>query len=149
MQSWLAGKLVRHNMRELNAGNVKPTLRLDARDVEFTFPGTSSWSGRFKGKKQLKPWLERFVQAGLQIAADEVIVKGPPWRTTVCMRGTDHLDTPDGERVYENRYVIWGRLRWGRLRSYEVYEDTEKSTALDRWMDRVGHPAAGRLRRAA
>jgi ketosteroid isomerase-like protein len=141
MQSWLAAKILRRNMRLLNAGNPKPTLRLDSRKVEFSFPGRSSWSGTFRGKKALRTWLERFCATGLQIFADEVVVKGFPWRQTVCVRGTDHLDTPDG-RVYENRYVIWGHMRWGRLRRYEVYEDTEKSTALDDWMTRVGHPGA-------
>lgn len=136
MQSWLGRKLLRSTMKELNAGNIQPTLRMDARDVELTFPGDSSWSGVFRGKKQLRPWLERFVQTGLQIAADEVIVKGFPWRTTICVRGTDHLDTPAGERVYDNRYVIWGHLRWGRLKRYEVYEDTQKSKALDAWLER-------------
>ena len=90
---------------------------MDARDVELTFPGDSSWSGVFRGKKQFRAWLERFTRIGLQIAPDEVIVKGFPWRTTICVRGTDHLDTPAGERVYENRYVIWGHLRWGRLQA--------------------------------
>lgn len=37
-------------------------------------------------------------------------------RTTVCDRGHDHFDGPDGGRMYENRFVIWGRMSWGRLR---------------------------------
>ena len=28
--------------------------------------------------------------------------------------------------MYENRYVIWGRIAWGKMREYEVYEDTEE-----------------------
>jgi ketosteroid isomerase-like protein len=133
MQSWLAKKLVRYTMRELNAGNVKPTLWLDARDVELSFPGESSFSGVIKGKREIRTWLERFVALGLQIFADEVVVGGWPWRTTICIRGTDQLDA-DGERVYANRYVIWGQLRWGRLKRYEVYEDTVAPVALDRWL---------------
>jgi ketosteroid isomerase-like protein len=140
MQSWLGAKLIRSNMRKLNAGNVKPTLRLDARDVEFTFPGRSSFSGTFKGKRALRAWLERFTELGLQIFADEVVLKGFPWRQTVCVRGTDYLEH-EGERVYENRYVIWGALRWGRLKRYEVYEDTEAPLALDEWLARHGRSA--------
>jgi ketosteroid isomerase-like protein len=134
MQSWLGKKLLGYTMGGLNAGDVKPTLRMDANDVEFTFPGDSSWAGVFRGKPALKAWLERFARVGLQIAADEVIVQGFPWRTTLCIRGTDHLDAPNGERVYENRYVIWGHLKWGRLSDYEVYEDTQKATVLDAWL---------------
>jgi hypothetical protein len=88
-----------------------------------------------KGKRDLRAWLQRFVAAGLQIFADEVILKGMPWRQTVCVRGHDYLEH-EGERVYENRYVIWGHLRWGRLKRYEVYEDTEAPLALDEWLAR-------------
>jgi ketosteroid isomerase-like protein len=142
MQSWLAKRLVNRNLRHLNAGNPGPSVRMDARDVELTFPGSSSWAGVIRGKRAHRAWLGRFCQAGLQIFADEVMVKGRPWRTTICVRGHDHLDAPDGERVYENRYVIWGLMRWGRLKRYEVYEDTERTLALDRWLEQTGHPAA-------
>ena len=102
--------------------------------MRFRFPGDSSWSGEIHGKAELERWLQRFVDVGLQIYADEVVVKGWPWKMTVCIRGTDHLDAPSGERVYENRYVIWGHIRWGLLRDYEVYEDTQKSKALDGYL---------------
>jgi ketosteroid isomerase-like protein len=134
MQSWLGKTLLGYTMRKLNAGDVKPTLRMDAADVELTFPGDSSWSGVFRGKEQVRAWLERFVRVGLHIAADEVVLQGFPWRQTICIRGTDHLDAPGGERVYDNRYVIWGHLRWGKLTDYEVYEDTQKAKALDAWL---------------
>jgi ketosteroid isomerase-like protein len=142
MQTWLGKKLVNHQLEELRAGNPKPSLRLDSRKVEMLFPGDSSWGGLVKGKKAHKAWLERLCATGLQLFADEVIVKGLPWNTTICIRGTDHLDDDSGNRVYENRYVIWGKLRWGKLRKYEVYEDTVKTVALDRWMAETGHPAS-------
>ncbi len=134
MISWLAKRLLVYNMKRLNAGDPEPTLRLDAPDVVFRFPGDSSWAGEFRGKRQLRSWLARFSAVGLQIGADEVIVKGFPWNQTVCVRGRDHLDDSAGERVYENRYVIWGRLAWGRMKEYEVYEDTQKAKALDAWL---------------
>ena len=74
------------------------------------------------------------MEAGIQIFPDEVVVKGFPWNQTVCIRGHDYFDTPDGERVYENRYVIWGRMAWGLLKDYEAYEDTQKSAAFDEWL---------------
>src|SRR5438874_2383098 len=110
MVSWLAKKLLSYNMKRLNAGDPEPTLRLDADDVRFTFPGDSTWAGEFHGKQELRAWLERFVRVGLQIFPDEVAVTGFPWRQTVCVRGRDFLRAPDGELVYENRYVIWGHL---------------------------------------
>ncbi len=141
MFSWLGKQLISYNMQRLNAGDPAPTLRLDAQDVTFHFPGDSSWSGTVHGKRELRHWLDRFVRVGLQIYPDEVVLKGFPWKQTVCVRGHDHLDSRSGERIYENRYVIWGTLRWGLLREYEVYEDTQKAKALDGYFA-ANEPAA-------
>jgi hypothetical protein len=134
MLSWLAKKIVSRNMAHMRAGDYGPTLRLDAKDVRFRFPGDSSWAGEFQGKQELVQWYRRFVGAGLQIFPDEVVAKGLPWQTTICVRGHIYLKTPEGESVYENRYVIWGRLAWGLLREYEVYEDTQQTAALDEYL---------------
>jgi hypothetical protein len=115
---------------------------MDAEDVRFRFPGDSSWGGEFDGKAELEPWLRRFAAVGIQIHPDEVVLKGFPWKQTICIRGRDHLDSPDGKRVYENRYVIWGRISWGLLREYEVYEDTQKSKALDAYLASIGESRA-------
>jgi ketosteroid isomerase-like protein len=137
MLSWLAKKIIARNMERASAGDLGPTLRMDADDVKFRFPGDSSWATELEGKDRLEEWLRRFADVGIQISPDEVVLKGFPWRQTICIRGTDHLDSHDGERVYENRYVIWGHLSWGLLRDYEVYEDTQKSKALDDYLATV------------
>jgi ketosteroid isomerase-like protein len=134
MQSWLAGKLVSYLMSRLRAGDVRPTLLLDAPDVELTFPGQNSWSGVFRGKADVERWRRRFAALGIQIFPDEVVAKGWPWNTTLCVRGHDYLHGPAGELVYENRYVIWGQLSWGKLKRYEVYEDTHKANQLDEYL---------------
>jgi ketosteroid isomerase-like protein len=138
MLSWLAKKMISRNMAKAREGDIGPTLRMDAEDVRFRFPGDSSWAVELEGKDELEPWLQRFADVGLQIYPDEVILKGFPWNQTICVRGYDHLDTPEGKRVYENRYVIWGRIAWGKLREYEVYEDTLKTEALDEYLAAVG-----------
>jgi ketosteroid isomerase-like protein len=134
MQSWLAKKILARNMARLRAGDYRPQLRLVAKDVRFRFPGDSSWATDLQGKDRLERWLQRFVRVGLQIFPDEVVAKGPPWRTTLTVRGTIHLKSPTGELVFENRYVIWGRMSWGLLREYEVYEDTQKSKEFDEYL---------------
>lgn len=141
MRSRLAKRLISHNMARLNAGDPRPQLRLVGKDTRLRFPGDSSWAGEFQGKDQVARWLDRFARAGLQIFADEVVVSGPPWNMTVCVRGTDYLRCAQGELVYENRYVIWGHGAWGRLTDYEVYEDTQKVGPLDEYLTRH-EPAA-------
>jgi len=134
MQSWLGGIVLGYAMRRICAGDPRPTLLLDAPEVTLTFPGDSSWAGVYRGKPAVERWLRRFVATGLQIYPDEIVVTGFPWKNTACIRGRIHLRDESGAIVYDNRYVIWGRLAWGRLREYEVYEDTQASAQLDAWL---------------
>jgi hypothetical protein len=134
MLSWLAGKMISRNMRSIRDGDIAPTVAMYADDLRFKFPGDSSFAPGAGDKRELEQWLQRFVDIGLQIYPDEVILKGFPWRQTICVRGHIHLDDPERGRVYDNRYVIWGHLAWGKMREYEVYEDTEETTRLDEYL---------------
>ena len=134
MLSWIVTKLVSRMMAGLRRGDYSLVLRLDADDVRLRFPGDSSWGGEFRGKAEHEQWLRRFVAAGLQIFPDQVVAKGLPWKLTLCVRGHIYLRDPEGPTVYENRYVIWGLIRWGKLKEYEVFEDTEKTEGLDQYL---------------
>jgi ketosteroid isomerase-like protein len=136
MLSWLTMRVVSYVMSHTRRGDVRPTLMLDADDVVLRFPGDNSWAGEFHGKEEHRRWLERFARVGLQIFPDQVAVSGWPWKMSIVIRGHDHLHAPDGQLVYQNRYVIWGITRWGRMKELEVYEDTEKAGAFDRWLER-------------
>jgi hypothetical protein len=138
MLSWLAKQMIARNMKSIRAGDAEPTLAMDADDIRFAFPGDSSFAPGANDKRELERWLERFIGLGLQIYPDEVVLKGFPWRQTICVRGHIHLDDPEEGRVYDNRYVIWGRIAWGKLREYEVYEDTEETRRLDEYLARTG-----------
>jgi hypothetical protein len=140
MVSWLGKRLISYNLSRLRAGDPGPILRMDADDVQLRFPGESSWAPGANGKHEHAAWLARLVRVGLQNFPDEVILKGFPWRQTVCVRGHDYLRSREGDVVYENRYVLWGRIAWGKLREYEVYEDTQKAQALDQWLA-INEPA--------
>jgi ketosteroid isomerase-like protein len=138
MLSWLAKQLITRVMARTRAGDIRPTLMLDADDIHFVFPGESSWSGEYHGKAEVRAWLERLVSVGVKTVPDEVAASGFPWKSTVCIRGRSFMDSPDGKRIYDNRFVIWGKLRWGKLYDYEVYEDTQKAKALDEWLQQHG-----------
>jgi len=66
----------------------------------------------------------------------EILAGGPPWNTTVCIRITDQAAGSNGEVVYENRAVLFGKVRWGKIVFYEVYEDTQKVAELDQYLAR-------------
>jgi ketosteroid isomerase-like protein len=140
MFSWLAKRMLSHAYGRLNAGDPGLLLRLDAKDVHFRFPGESSWTADARGKDEVERWLNRMIATGLQHQPEQVVVQGPPWNMTVCLRSTDHLATAEGKAIYSNRYVIWGRMAWGLVRDYEVYEDTQKLKGLDDYL--VGREGA-------
>jgi ketosteroid isomerase-like protein len=134
VRNWLAKKVLSRNLEALNRGDIRPILRMEAKDVHFSFPGTSSWATDTVGRDHVEAWLTRMVAAGVQHQADEVVASGPPWRMTLILRGTDRIDERDGAPIYQNRYVIWARTRWGVIYDYEVYEDTERSKAYDAYL---------------
>lgn len=134
MYAWIVRKMIRRAVDRLNAGDVGPLLDSYADDVRFVFPGRHSWAADFRGKEELEPWLQRFVSAGLTFEPQEIVVSGPPWNTTVCVRFTDHATGPDGEVVYSNRGVIFGKAAWGKVKLYEVYEDTQKVAEFDEYL---------------
>ena len=134
MLSWTVKKLISWVMSRTRAGDIRPTLALDAPDMRFVFPGHNSWSGTYTSREEHRRWLERLVRVGVKTDVQDVVAGGFPWNMTVCIRGRSWRDTPAGERVYDNRYVIWAKLRWGRVKEYEVYEDTEKAQALDEYL---------------
>jgi hypothetical protein len=74
MLSWLAGKMIARNMDSIRAGDAGPTLAMDADDVKFAFPGDSSFAPGAANKRELERWLERFIEIGLQIYPDEVVL---------------------------------------------------------------------------
>jgi len=135
MFSWLAKQVITRVMARNRAGDIRLTLMMDAEDVQFTFPGDNSWSGVFRSRDDHRRWLERLVRVGVMTEPDEVAVSGFPWNMPVCVRGRSWRDTPAGERVYDNRFVIWGHMAWGKLKDYEVYEDTQKANALDAYLE--------------
>lgn len=135
--------LVRHGIRRLNEGDADFLLRLAAPDAEIAFPGDNTWSTMFRpvekgrhrhathrGIEECRAFAERFVEAGLQLIVEDVLVAGGPWRTRVAVRAHDFAPAAEGDQ-YTNRVVACLELRWGRLRSWEDYEDTERIAAWD------------------
>ena len=94
--------MLRLDLRRLSAGDVGPPFATYAEDIGFVFPGHSSWTADLRGKVEVERWVWRFVRVGLQPEPHEILVAGPPWDTTVCLRFTDRCTAPDGAVVYAN-----------------------------------------------
>ena len=130
----LARMMVKRSLRAHLRGDVEALLKTYAKDVLFRFPGKSSWAGEFRGIDAVRPWLERFHSVGLELDVDEILIGGWPWNTKVALHFTDRLKAPDGTLVYENTGFIYAKGAWGKIREYEVVEDTEKVARLDEWL---------------
>jgi hypothetical protein len=65
---------------------------------------------------------------GLEVVPAEVIVRGPPWRTTIAAAFTSRVVR--GDTGYFNEGVVWMRVRWGRVVFVRECLDTAR---LDDW----------------
>jgi ketosteroid isomerase-like protein len=133
MYGWIVRKMIEGALRSQAEGDLGPLLSKAADDVHFTFPGESSWSADIHGKANLEPWITRFMEAGLQFEPQEIVVNGWPWDTSFYIYFTDHGKDDDGAIFYQNEGVIRGKIAWGKIRSYTVFEDTQKVAALDEY----------------
>jgi ketosteroid isomerase-like protein len=147
--------MIRRNIAQLNAGDHRPVLAMYAEDVELAFPGDNSWAGQFRplergrqahvthrGKAEVERFLQRFVAAGIQMEIEDILVNGPPWNLRAAVRA--HVWSPGtgGDR-YTNRAVLFVTSSWGKLRTQEDYEDTERAAAFDALLARTAVTADG------
>ena len=136
---------IRRNIRLLNEGRYEPALRMFAADGTLAFPGVNSWAGQFRepvpgraafvthrNRNEIEGFLRRYVDTGMQMVVEDVLVNGPPWNMRAAARVHHWIPGPAGSDVYSNRAVLMVRTVWGKIRSQEDYEDTERVSALDR-----------------
>jgi ketosteroid isomerase-like protein len=144
MYKTAARMLIRRNIRLLNEGQYHPALAMFAPDAELTFPGQNTWSrqhripksGRaafatHRGRDEIEAFLQRYVDHGIQMEVEDILVNGPPWNMRAAVRVHDWIPAGDDGDVYANRAVLMVRVAWGKIRSQEDYEDTERVSSLD------------------
>jgi ketosteroid isomerase-like protein len=134
--------MIRGNVRRLNAGDIGPLLRAYADDATLVYPGRHSWAGVHRGKDGIERFLRRFAGVGLHGETHEILVNGPPWNLTVCVRFTDEATAPDGTVVYANRAVLFGKIAWGKITYQEDYVDTQKVAEFDEYLAAHEPPGA-------
>jgi ketosteroid isomerase-like protein len=149
--------LVRHGIGRLNSGDPRFLLRLAAVDAEIAFPGDNSWAamqrpvekGRHRhathrGLDECRSFAQRFASEGIQIVIEDILVNGPPWNTRVAVRAHDYIPG-DNADVYNNRVVAFMEIKWGRLHTWEDYEDTQRVSAWDDAREAASSKPAGTL----
>jgi ketosteroid isomerase-like protein len=110
------------------AGDDSIMMRATHPEVSFHFPGTSSFGASLVGREALSQWLSRFRSMEPKFEIDDVAVSGAPWNLTVAVRFHDSIGDS-----YRNEGVEWLRIRRGRVRSLEVFLDTQR---IEAWENR-------------
>jgi ketosteroid isomerase-like protein len=128
--------MIRRNVRALRAGDPGPLLAGYSDDAVLVFPGESSWSGEHRGKAAIEAFLRRFLENGLVGETQDILVNGPPWRTTICVLFLVNATDAAGTVVYENRAVLFVRAVWGRIIYQEDFENTHKVEAFEAYLAR-------------
>jgi ketosteroid isomerase-like protein len=144
MYKALVRALIRRSIQRLNQGDYQPTLAVIHPDATLTFPGDNTWARQFRphqigraaipthrGRSEIEAFLRRYVDHGLQMEVEDILVNGPPWNTRVAVRVHDWIVGEDGSDSYANRAVLMVRMAWGKVRDQEDYEDTERVSAFD------------------
>jgi ketosteroid isomerase-like protein len=132
--------MIRRNVAALRSGDPGPLLAGYADDALLVFPGPTIWSGEYRGKEAIAAFLRRFLDDGIVGEAHDIVVNGPPWRTTVCVLFTVHAKDAEDNVVYDNRAILFVRIRWGKIYYQEDFEDTHKSQAFAEHLARIGAP---------
>src|SRR5689334_5368122 len=125
--------LIRRNIARLNGGDYGPVLAMFTEDATLTFPGDNTWSRMYhqpgtgrnavpthRGRAEIEGFLRRYVENGLQMCVEDILVNGPPWNTRVAVCVQDWAPGRDGDR-YANRAVLRVHTRWGRITAQEDY----------------------------
>ena len=67
-------------------------------------------------KKPLHSFLRRFLDDGIVGETDDILVNGPPWRTTIAVLFRAVAHDNQGALIYDNRAVLFaGSLGQDRL----------------------------------
>lgn len=121
----IARRRYRRAWQAMNAHDYQAVIRQFAPDFRVTFQGDTSLGGTRTTRAAMAAWFERLFRLlpDARFELRQVAVDGPPWNTRIAGLCTVRATTPLGE-PYENVFVQFVRLRFGRISWYEVHEDS-------------------------
>ena len=100
--------------------------------------------GELHGREAVAQWFARVSRLfpDLRVTPLQIVVNGPPWRTTVATRFRVTASLPGGA-AYRNEGMQYLRIAWGHIVEDRLYEDTDVLKDALRAIDASGtHEAA-------
>jgi ketosteroid isomerase-like protein len=141
--------MMKRNIAALNAGSYQPVLAMYTEDATLAFPGDNSWSRQIRspqtgrrsqpthrGRAEIEQFLQRYVEHGIQMEVEDILVNGPPWNMRAAAVVNDWILDDAGREIYANRAVMVVRARWGKIETHEDYEDCEAVSRYDAQSER-------------
>lgn len=109
----------------LSRGDWRATTGDLSDDVHHIFPGDHPLGGERHSREALERWFERLFRLypRIEFEVHNIVAKGWPWDTWMCVQWTDRGETASGE-PYVNHGAHWIRLRWGKGTYVHAYLDT-------------------------
>ncbi len=110
-----------------------------AEDVWHVFPGEHPLGGERNTRVEVMRWFERLGRLfpGHTFRVHRVVSRGWPWSTWVAVQWSAELRPAVGE-PYENHGAHWLHIRWGKVRSFHAYLDTQLIAKACEEMARAG-----------
>lgn len=118
---------VRRLWRRIGRGDYRAAVAIAAPDLDFRFVAEPPVGVRLRGPQEFESWFAELFRlfGDLRLTLTDLVVRGWPWNTTVVVRLDITATLATGER-YTNEAIQWVNLRWGRMVSDVVMEDTAK-----------------------
>ena len=98
-------------------GRSRPTLRIEAEDVQLRFPGRQLLGPARSGKREHAHGSSGSPASGCRSSPTRWSSRASRGTRPCASAATTTCARLMASCVYENRYVIWGRMSWGQLRS--------------------------------
>jgi ketosteroid isomerase-like protein len=97
-----------------------------ADDVCHTFPGRHPLGGTRHSRDGVRRWFERLERLfpGHTFRVQRVVSRGWPWDTWIAVQWSAAL-RPAAGRPYANHGSHWIQIRWGKVKSFHGYLDTQ------------------------
>jgi ketosteroid isomerase-like protein len=128
LYSYVVKKLIRQSFENVNNHNYDELLKAVAPNVHHRFAGAHSIGGERHDKEAMRRWLERVgrVLPNLHIKINDIWVKGAPWHTKVFVQWDATATLLNGDSSYFNRGFHVITMRWGKVYSLDVFEDSQE-----------------------
>ncbi len=115
------------NFHKLNQGDYESIVMQFSPSTHHIFAGDLALGGERRSRDGVRQWYARLFQVfpDMQFTVKNILVQGWPWDTSIAVQFKVSATLKNGQ-AYSNEVAQFIRLKWGRIASMQLYEDTQK-----------------------